>query len=119
MNEIDRLEESDPDATKMDDIREMSKEKKKLNKTKKPRGKIEIILSIIALLAEAGAGGLLIYGLLKLNILQEWQNYAIIVAMSLIFLFTLRKLIKRKALKGTRIFCIVLALLLAGAYGYA
>ncbi len=119
MNEIDRLEESDPDATKMDDIREISKDKKKLDKAKKPRGKIEIILSIIALPAEAGAGGLLIYGLLKLNILQEWQNYAIIVAMSLIFLFTLRKLTKRKALKGTRIFCIVLALLLAGAYGYA
>ena len=118
IDEINRLEESDPDMAKADDIREISKEKK-LGKTSKPRTKVEIILSVIALLAEAGAGALLIYGLLKLNILQEWQNYCIIVVMSLLFIFTLRKLTKRKARKGTRIFCIVLAFLLAGAYGYA
>ena len=118
IDEINRLEESDPDMAKADDIREMPKGKK-LGKANKPRTKAEIIFSIIALLAEAGAGALLIYGLLKLNILQEWQNYCIIVAMSLLFIFTLRKLTKRKARKGTRIFCIVLAFLLAGAYGYA
>ncbi len=118
IDEINRLEESDPDMAKADDIREMPKGKK-LGKANKPRTKAEIIFSIIALLAEAGAGALLIYGLLKLNILPEWQNYCIIVVMSLLFIFTLRKLTKRKARKGTRIFCIVLAFLLAGAYGYA
>ncbi len=118
MNEISRLEESDPGMASADDIREMPKGKK-LGKQPKPRTKIEIILSIIAILTEAGAGALLIYGLLKLNILQEWQNYCIVTVMSLLFLFTLRKLTKRKARKGTRIFCIVLAFLLAGAYGYA
>lgn len=118
MTEINRLEEADPDMANADDIRELSKEKK-LGKTHKKRTKLEIIFSIIALLAEAGAGGLFIYGLLKLNILQEWQNYCVIVAMAFLFLFTLRKITKRKAFRGTRIFCIVLAILLAGGYGYA
>ncbi|MBR5419254.1 LCP family protein [Candidatus Saccharibacteria bacterium] len=118
MTEINRLEEADPEMAKTDDIRETPKDKK-LGKTPKKRTKIEIILSIIALLAEAGAGAFFIYGLLKLNILQDWQNYCIIVAMAFLFLFTLRKLTKRKARRGTRIFCIVLALLLAGGYAYA
>jgi LCP family protein required for cell wall assembly len=118
IDEINRLEESDPDMTNTDDIREMPKDKK-LGKKFKPRSTTEKIISAIALIAELGAGALLIYGLLKLNILQEWQNYCIIVAMALLFIFTLRKLTKRKARKGTRIFCIVLAFLLAGAYGYA
>ena len=105
--EIADLEKAEP---KMTDS-ELAKKK-----TKK-RSFASKLICLILILAEAVTGGLFIYALLRINVLADWQNIAIIVVMALLFLFTARKLTKKKAKKGTRIACGILAFLLAAGYG--
>lgn len=106
--EIANLEKSEP---------EMTAEQPAAKKTTKKHSLASKIICLVLLLAEAVTGGLFIYALLKLNVLADWQNYAIIVVMALLFLFTARKLTKKKAKNVTRIICCVVAGLLAIGYG--
>lgn len=106
--EIANLEQADPGMT---DIQPGAK------KTAKKHSLASKIICLVLLLAEAAAGGFFIYELLHINVLADWQNYAIIVVMALLFLFTARKLTKKKAKNVTRIVCCVLAALLAIGYG--
>lgn len=106
--EIVNLEQTDPGMT---DIQPGAK------KASKKHSLVSKIICLVLLLAEAVAGGFFIYELLHINVLADWQNYAIIVAMALLFLFTARKLTKKKAKNVTRIVCCVLAVLLAIGYG--
>lgn len=106
--EIANLEQADPGMT---DIQPGAK------KTAKKHSLAPKIICLVLLLAEAAAGGFFIYELLHINVLADWQNYAIIIVMALLFLFTARKLTKKKAKNVTRIVCCVLAVLLAIGYG--
>ena len=106
--EIANLEQADPGMT---DAQPAAK------KATKKHSLISKIICLVLLLAEAAAGGFFIYELLHINVLADWQNYAIIVVMALLFLFTTRKLTKKKAKNVTRIVCCVLAALLAIGYG--
>ena len=106
--EIANLEQTDPGMT---DIQPGAK------KASKKHSLASKIICLVLLLAEAAAGGFFIYELLHINVLADWQNYAIIIVMALLFLFTARKLTKKKAKNVTRIICCVLAALLAIGYG--
>ena len=106
--EIANLEQTDPGMT---DIQPGAK------KASKKHSLVSKIICLVLLLAEAAAGGFFIYELLHINVLADWQNYAIIIVMALLFLFTARKLTKKKAKNVTRIVCCVLAALLAIGYG--
>ena len=106
--EIANLEQTDPGMT---DIQPSAK------KATKNHSLASKIICLVLLLAEAAAGGFFIYELLHINVLADWQNYAIILVMALLFLFTARKLTKKKAKNVTRIVCCVLAVLLAIGYG--
>ena len=106
--EIANLEQTDPGMT---DIQPSAK------KASKKHSLASKTICLVLLLAEAAAGGFFIYELLHINVLADWQNYAIIIVMALLFLFTARKLTKKKAKNVTRIVCCVLAVLLAIGYG--
>ncbi|MBP5633640.1 LCP family protein [Candidatus Saccharibacteria bacterium] len=106
--EIANLEQTDPGMT---DIQPSAK------KATKNHSLASKIICLVLLLAEVAAGGFFIYELLHINVLADWQNYAIIIVMALLFLFTARKLTKKKAKNVTRIVCCVLAVLLAIGYG--
>ena len=105
--EIADLEKAEPEMTGSDLAKKPAKKRSLFSK----------LICAILILAEAAAGGLFVYALLRINVLADWQNYAIIVVMALLFLFTARKLTKKKAKNGTRIVCGVLAFLLAAGYG--
>ena len=106
--EIANIEQTDPGMT---DIQPSAK------KASKKHSLASKTICLVLLLAEAAAGGFFIYELLHINVLADWQNYAIIIVMALLFLFTARKLTKKKAKNVTRIVCCVLAVLLAIGYG--
>lgn len=116
LNELNRLEESEPVGAP-EEIPELSEEKKIEKKVTKKRSLASKIISWILVAAEAICGGLLIYAVLRANIVPEWELYIAIVVMALLFLFTARKLTKRRAFPATRIICGILAFILAFAYG--
>lgn len=106
--EIANLEQSEPEMTAVEPAAKKAANKHSL---------VSKIICLVLLLAEAAAGGFFIYELIHINVLADWQNYAIIVVMALLFLFTARKLTKKKAKNATRIVCCVIAALLAIGYG--
>lgn len=115
MQEINRLEESEPDAADQENVPELTAEKKALKAPKKRTLASKIIAGIL-LVGYAASAAVFIYHLLRLNVLADWMTYAAIAAIILIFLFLLRKLTKRKARGATRIICGVLAFILIAGY---
>ena len=105
--EIANLEKAEPEA--------LTNEVAEKKPAKKHSLASRIICGILVL-AEAVSGGLLVYALLRINVLADWQNVAIIAVIVLLFLFTARKLTKKKAKNVTRIICGALAFLLAAGY---
>lgn len=105
--EIADLEKTEPEMTGSDLAKKPAKKRSFFSK----------FICAVLILAEAAAGGLFIYALLRINVLADWQNIAAIAVIGLLFLFTARKLTKKKAKKGTRIACGILAFLLAAGYG--
>jgi len=108
--EISQLEQIEPESVDTESI------SKKADKAQKKRSLASKIICGLLVLAEGITGGLLIYALLRINILADWQNIAAIAVIVILFAFTTRKLLKKKAMNVTRIICGVLAFILSVAY---
>ena len=85
-----------------------------------PRGGLKVVYCIL-LAAQAITNGLLLVALAKLNLLQSWQFFAVLIVLIGIFCFNLYKLvISKRAGLIVKIVCaiIAIALIVAGSFGY-
>lgn len=85
-----------------------------------PRGGLKVVYCIL-LAAQAITNGLLLVALAKLNLLQSWQFFAVLIVLIGIFCFNLYKLvISKRAGLIIKIICaiIAIALIVAGSFGY-
>ena len=85
-----------------------------------PRGGLKVVYCIL-LAAQAITNGLLLVALAKLNLLQSWQFFAVLIVLIGIFCFNLYKLvISKRAGLIIKIVCaiIAIALIVAGSFGY-
>ncbi|MCR4753184.1 MAG: LCP family protein [Candidatus Saccharibacteria bacterium] len=85
-----------------------------------PRGGLKVAYCIL-LVAQAVTNGLLLTALAKLNLLQSWQFFAVLIVLIGIFCFNLYKLVISKcAGLIVKIVCaiIAIALIVAGSFGY-
>ncbi len=85
-----------------------------------PRGGLKVVYCIL-LAAQAITNGLLLVALAKLNLLQSWQFFAVLIVLIGIFCFNVYKLvISKHAGLIIKIVCaiIAIALIVAGSFGY-
>lgn len=108
--EISQLEQIEPESVDVESI------SKKTEKSQKNHSLASKIICGLLVLAEAITGGMLIYSLLRINILADWQNITAIAVIILLFAFTARKLTKKNAKNVTRIICGILAFILTIIY---
>ena len=86
------------------------------NKTSKKRNKVAIIISAILAAAQLGASAWFSYTLIKLNILQPWQNGVIIAILALLEFLTVYKLIiSKKTRLAPRIILSILSVIISAA----
>lgn len=85
-----------------------------------PRDGLKVVYCIL-LAAQAVTNGLLLTALAKLNLLQSWQFFAVLITLISIFCFNLYKLvISKRAGLIIKIVCaiVAIALIVAGSFGY-